>query len=73
MFDGVSYKYPFITSTLAPIEVVKKIITSLDKNETSDILTPYHVNMMPVLRALPVFLSDWVYTVSYCCMRLFAQ
>ncbi|CAG8631683.1 230_t:CDS:2, partial [Paraglomus occultum] len=61
MFDGVSCKYPFFAPTLAPIEIVKKIITALDKNETSDILIPYHVNMMPVLRALPGFLNDWVY------------
>ncbi|CAG8655896.1 11322_t:CDS:2, partial [Paraglomus occultum] len=62
MFDGVSYKYPFITPTIAPIEVVKKIVTALDKNETSDILTPYYVHLLPMLRALPGFMHDWVYT-----------
>ncbi|CAJ0753424.1 13736_t:CDS:10 [Entrophospora sp. SA101] len=53
MFDGVQVEYPFITPPLAPLDVVKRIVTSLDKNQGEDILTPYYANLMPLLRFLP--------------------
>src|SRR6266511_3056890 len=63
MFDGVRIKYPFITPTLAPLDLVKKIITSLDKNQGQDILTPYYVNLVPILKTLPNFIHDLVHKV----------
>ncbi|CAJ0636047.1 8881_t:CDS:10 [Entrophospora sp. SA101] len=58
MFDGVQVEYPFITPPLAPLDVVKRIVTSLDKNQGEDILTPYYANLMPLLRFLPSFFHD---------------
>ncbi|CAG8684722.1 3242_t:CDS:2, partial [Acaulospora morrowiae] len=58
MFDGIKIKFPFITPPLAPLDVVKPIITALDKDQSQDILTPYYVNLAPALRFLPSFVQD---------------
>ncbi|CAG8521397.1 7425_t:CDS:2 [Diversispora eburnea] len=58
MFDGIKVKCPFIIPPLAPLDVVKPIITALDKNQSQDILMPYYVNLMPLLRFLPSFIHD---------------
>ncbi|CAG8568607.1 20848_t:CDS:2 [Cetraspora pellucida] len=58
MFDGVTVRFPFLTPSMAALEVVKPIITALDKNEEHYILIPFYVNILALLRFLPLFLND---------------
>ncbi|KAG9292948.1 hypothetical protein G9A89_016310 [Geosiphon pyriformis] len=58
LFAGVEVSSPFFTPQLAPLDVVKAIITALDKNEGDDILIPYYVNLLPIIRFLPGFMID---------------
>ncbi|CAI2161665.1 14029_t:CDS:2 [Funneliformis geosporum] len=64
LFDGVEFPFPFITPRLAPLDVVKPIITALDKNEGQIIFKPYFVYLMPLLRFLPSFIQDLVHKLS---------
>jgi short-subunit dehydrogenase len=64
LFDGVKTSFPFITPRLAPLDVVKPIITALDKNEGHIVMTPYYVYLMPLLRFLPSFIQDFAHKFS---------
>ncbi|CAB4382784.1 NAD(P)-binding protein [Rhizophagus irregularis] len=61
LFDGIKVSFPFITPRLAPLDVVKLIVTALDKNEGHIITTPYYVYLMSLLRFLPSFIQDLVH------------
>ncbi|CAG8536390.1 5523_t:CDS:2, partial [Dentiscutata heterogama] len=61
MFDGTTVRFPFLTPSMAALEIVKPIITALDKNQGQDILMPYYVNGLALLRFLPQFVQDLLY------------
>ncbi|CAG8546614.1 7847_t:CDS:2 [Dentiscutata erythropus] len=61
MFDGTTVRFPFLTPSMAALEIVKPIITALDKNQGQDILLPYYVNGLALLRFLPHFVQDLLY------------
>ncbi|CAG8447244.1 11405_t:CDS:2 [Ambispora gerdemannii] len=58
LFDGVVVTMPFLTPCLPPLDLVKLIITALDRNEGREIYIPYFTYLTPLLRAGPGFLFD---------------
>ncbi|KAF0559073.1 NADP-binding protein [Gigaspora margarita] len=64
MFDGSTVRFPFLTPSMATLEVVKPIITALDKNQGQDIFIPFYVNILALLRFLPPFVQDLLYKMN---------
>ncbi|CAG8575165.1 9956_t:CDS:2, partial [Ambispora leptoticha] len=58
LFDGIYVTAPFLTPCLPPLDLVKRIITALDRNEGTDIFIPYFMYLFPFLRAVPGFVYD---------------
>ncbi|CAG8770909.1 6630_t:CDS:2, partial [Racocetra persica] len=64
MFEGVTVRLPFFTPSMPALDVVKPIITALDKNEGQDIILPFYVNVLTLLRSLPSFIQDLIYKLN---------
>ncbi|KAJ3099089.1 hypothetical protein HDU97_003468 [Phlyctochytrium planicorne] len=60
MFDGVVFKFPWMTPPLETIEVVNGIVDILVKNRSTEIKLPFFVELTPLLRMLPVEYIDFV-------------
>ncbi|KAJ3195050.1 hypothetical protein HK101_001244 [Irineochytrium annulatum] len=60
MFDGVVYKYPFLTPELETDKVASAIVKALQANRSAEIKLPFFVELTPALRLLPVEFIDFV-------------
>lgn len=72
LFGKVDYSknalYQFFMPSLAPIDVVKKIIQALDDQHSQTVLMPLYVNLMPFRQHFPSYLKDftqWVTGADY--------
>ncbi|KAG1752549.1 retinal short-chain dehydrogenase reductase [Suillus paluster] len=50
--------FKFLAPSIAPVTVVKAIITALDAQQSRTIYLPFYTNMAPVLRMIPSYLRD---------------
>ena len=59
--------YRFFVPSLAPVDVVKALITALDEQHSQTIYMPFYANFVPFLQACPSFVRDfgqWVRDMS---------
>ncbi|KAI8850307.1 hypothetical protein BC829DRAFT_369011 [Chytridium lagenaria] len=59
MFDGVVFKFPWLTPPLETSQVVNAIMDVLIKNRSTEYKIPFFVELSPLLRALPIEITDW--------------
>jgi len=50
--------FQFFVPSIAPVTVVKAIITALDAQQSQTILLPFYTNLSPVVRMIPSYLRD---------------
>jgi hypothetical protein len=50
--------FQFFAPSIAPVAVVKAIITALDAQQSRTIYLPFYTNLSPVLRMIPSYLRD---------------
>lgn len=60
----VSRLYQFFFPSLQPLEVVKKIIASLDDRHSKTIYLPLYANLSPLSSLAPSFVRDLMQRVS---------
>lgn len=56
--------FKFFGPSLAPVAIVKEIITTLDEQHSKRILLPFYTQLVPYVVLLPSFLRDLVQWVS---------
>ncbi|RUO97190.1 hypothetical protein BC936DRAFT_140837 [Jimgerdemannia flammicorona] len=66
LFRGVYYPIPFVTPVLEPTAVADEILRALDEDCGRTVYKPFYVNLMPLMRALPVEARDLIMAVSGC-------
>ncbi|RUS26505.1 retinal short-chain dehydrogenase/reductase [Jimgerdemannia flammicorona] len=63
LFRGVYYPIPFVTPVLEPTAVADEILRALDEDCGRTVYKPFYVNLMPLMRALPVEARDLIMAV----------
>ncbi|KAG0211487.1 hypothetical protein BGX28_007848 [Mortierella sp. GBA30] len=65
MFQGVKENLPFFTPALEPIEVVRRIIESMEQRRgRNQIMMPSYVNFVPLVSILPGWFQDLARRIS---------
>ena len=68
MFSAVTHPtsplYQFFFPSLQPLEVVKKIIASLDDRHSKTVYLPFYANLSPLSSLAPSFIRDLMQWVS---------
>ncbi|KAG0351598.1 hypothetical protein BC939DRAFT_480443 [Gamsiella multidivaricata] len=65
MFQGVQERLPFFTPILEPLEVVRKIVASIEQRRgRNQIMLPFYVNFVPLVSILPGWFQDLARTIS---------
>jgi NAD(P)-dependent dehydrogenase (short-subunit alcohol dehydrogenase family) len=57
--------FKFFAPSIAPVTVVKAVITALDAQQSRTIYLPFYTNLSPVLRMVPSYLRDICQMVCY--------
>lgn len=50
--------FKFVAPSIAPVTVVKSIITALDAQQSRTIYLPFYTNLTPALRMVPSYVRD---------------
>jgi len=56
--------FQFLVPSIAPVTVVKSIITALDAQQSRTIFLPFYTNMVPAVRMVPSYVRDLVQKFS---------
>ncbi|KAF9897101.1 hypothetical protein BX616_006178, partial [Lobosporangium transversale] len=65
MFHGVKENLPFFTPPLEPLEVVRKIIRSMEERRgRNQIMMPFYVHFVPLVSITPAWFQDLARTIS---------
>ncbi|KAI1315504.1 hypothetical protein EDD11_000685 [Mortierella claussenii] len=65
MFQGVQESMPFFSPALEPLDVVRRIIDSMEQRYgRNQIMMPLYVNFIPLVSILPAWFQDLARTVS---------
>jgi hypothetical protein len=60
MFQGVEYRFPYLTPPLTTEMVRDSVVSILASNRSQDVMLPFFVRTQPLLKALPIEISDWL-------------
>jgi all-trans-retinol dehydrogenase (NAD+) len=64
MFHGVTHKYPFFTPILDAGNVAQVMIETLESKRSQDVKMPFYVNLVSLLRFMPIEFADWIRNIS---------
>ncbi|KAJ3330364.1 hypothetical protein HDU91_003600, partial [Kappamyces sp. JEL0680] len=64
MFAGMKHQFDYITPKLSPERVSQLMLAVLDSQRSQERYLPFYARWTPLLRLLPVEISDWVHNAT---------